>query len=183
MHYSTGNIMDYIGRVSAICITTNGFVKSNGECVMGRGIAKQFADKYPHIPKLLGDSIKAKGNNVNIITSISGTDIVSFPVKPISVELVHESYRDKIVKHAQHKFNVGDRIPGFYCKAYPYLIQQSCKQLKDIISNYKFIVMPLLGSGAGELSFKKDVEPIITEYFKDNNNIYVMSFNESDFTK
>ena len=30
-------------EADTICITTNGFVKANGECVMGRGCAKQLA--------------------------------------------------------------------------------------------------------------------------------------------
>ena len=47
MRYLTGNILDYIGRPDAICITTNGFVTSRGNGVMGMGIAKSMADKYP----------------------------------------------------------------------------------------------------------------------------------------
>ena len=42
----TGNIFDYVGLVDAICITTNGTIKSNGELVMGAGVAKAFYDKY-----------------------------------------------------------------------------------------------------------------------------------------
>ena len=51
MRYLTGNILDYIGRPDAICITTNGFVTSKGNGVMGMGIAKSMADKYLELPK------------------------------------------------------------------------------------------------------------------------------------
>ena len=55
-----GNIFDYIGKVDAICITTNGTIKSNGELVMGAGVAKEFYDKYNkkfHIAQILAQKI------------------------------------------------------------------------------------------------------------------------------
>ncbi len=66
-----------------IVITTNGFVKANGECVMGRGCAAQAKTKWPDLPRLLGDGIGVRGNHVLYL----GIDrdgyrgIVSFPVK------------------------------------------------------------------------------------------------------
>ena len=41
MNEITGNILNYIGKPKTlVCITTNGFVKNNGEAVMGAGCAK-----------------------------------------------------------------------------------------------------------------------------------------------
>ena len=57
MKYAVGNIMQMIDKVSAIVITTNGFTKSNGEAVMGRGIAEQFKNAYPELPRVLGSKI------------------------------------------------------------------------------------------------------------------------------
>lgn len=45
-------------------ITTNGFVKKNGECVMGRGCAKEATLRYPRIAKELGNFITLYGNKV-----------------------------------------------------------------------------------------------------------------------
>ena len=179
MHYASGNIMKLIGRASAIVITTNGFVKSNGECVMGRGIAKQFADRYPTIPKLVGDSIKTKGNVVSVITNIAGTDIIIFPVKPVNIKYDGNN----IVEHAKPKFSIGDIVPGFYAKATTEIIRDSCGRLNGIIreKQYKYIVLPLPGCGAGELSFKNDVEPILLEKFNHLDEVYIMSFKEKDF--
>lgn len=55
----TGNIWTYQERdpESWVGITTNGFVKRTGECVMGRGVALEAAKRYPHLPKQLGDRI------------------------------------------------------------------------------------------------------------------------------
>jgi len=60
------------------CITTNGFIKNNGACVMGKGTALQAATLYPNLPKLLGTFVKHYGNHVHEL--ISG-EIVSFPTK------------------------------------------------------------------------------------------------------
>lgn len=61
------------------CITTNGFVKTNGQCVMGRGCAQQARDKFPGTAALLGDLIKAYGNHVHYI----GNNMLAFPTKHV----------------------------------------------------------------------------------------------------
>lgn len=43
-------------------VTTNGFVKRNGECVMGRGIARQVRDGVPGSALKLGELIARHGN-------------------------------------------------------------------------------------------------------------------------
>jgi hypothetical protein len=90
----TGNLWDYCGKIEsvAIAITTNGFVKNNGECVMGRGCAKEATLKYPGISKVLGDMIKESGNHVHRIRD----GVYSFPVKhnwweEADVELIKRS--------------------------------------------------------------------------------------------
>ena len=48
----TGDIWDYHKQGHWIVITTNGTVKSNGEAVMGRGIALQARAKFIQHPDL-----------------------------------------------------------------------------------------------------------------------------------
>ena len=79
----------------AICVTTNSVIKRNGELVMGGGVAKQFALKYPKLPYALGQKIKTYGNQPYLIR-INGDTIVSFPTKdnykdPSSIELIETS--------------------------------------------------------------------------------------------
>jgi hypothetical protein len=57
----TGNIWTYPADV--VIITTNGTVTKKGECVMGRGCAKEAKDLFPGLPKALGDKIKKEGNH------------------------------------------------------------------------------------------------------------------------
>lgn len=75
-----GNIWDFYKKdpEAFICITTNGFVKNNGECVMGAGVAKEAKDKFKGLATLLGSLIKKKGNNVFMLP---GEKIFSYPTK------------------------------------------------------------------------------------------------------
>jgi hypothetical protein len=79
-----------------IGITTNGFVKENGEAVMGRGIAWQAKLRYPTLPARLGRMINKAGNRVMLFNR---ERIFSFPVKdnwwdPADLGLIERSARD-----------------------------------------------------------------------------------------
>lgn len=123
----------------AICITTNGFLKKNGEGVMGAGVAKQAAIKYPAMPGLLGHGLTMLGNNVFVLGDFDKKTFVAFPVK--------------------HKFfEVADIA----------LIEKSCKQLMDLVEsrgwNNVCTVRP--GCGNGKLNWQ-DVKSICEKYFDD----------------
>jgi len=72
----TGNLWDHHPEY-IIAITTNGIIKKNGECVMGRGCAKEAKDRFPDIAKKLGTHVKLCGNHVYYL----GKNVVSFPTK------------------------------------------------------------------------------------------------------
>jgi hypothetical protein len=76
---SLSNIVPY-----AICVTTNGYVKKNGRCAMGRGIALQAKKKYPNLPYRLGERILSSGNQVYHFSMALEEEfnIITFPVKP-----------------------------------------------------------------------------------------------------
>lgn len=59
-------------------ITTNGFVKKNGEAVMGRGVAWQAKKRYPDLPCWFGKYLIAHGNHVGIFSQIK---LLTMPVK------------------------------------------------------------------------------------------------------
>lgn len=73
----TGNLWTYPADVRVI--TTNGTVKKNGECVMGRGCAFEAKEKFPDIAKRLGDQLKRIGNHVTFLNT--NPAVLSFPVK------------------------------------------------------------------------------------------------------
>jgi hypothetical protein len=59
-----------------LCITTNGYVKRNGECVMGAGIAKTARDNIPGIALRLGTLISKHGNRCFRLTPKLATFVV-----------------------------------------------------------------------------------------------------------
>lgn len=75
---TTGNIWDYYDEGYWLVISTNGFVKKNGQCVMGAGIAKQAAKRFPDLPLRLGTAINMAGN---IVLPFVAERILTFPVK------------------------------------------------------------------------------------------------------
>jgi hypothetical protein len=73
-----GDIWEEAKSPAYIVIPTNGLVKNNGECVMGRGLAYQAKTKFPNLPKELGANIKKKGNTVFVFPEYG---IITIPVK------------------------------------------------------------------------------------------------------
>lgn len=91
MNVINGNILstEVLQTYDAICVTTNGVRKRNGEAVMGAGVAKAFASKWPQLPGRLGERL-ANGNVVHPLhchwekvgaTHLNKILIMSFPTK------------------------------------------------------------------------------------------------------
>lgn len=158
-----GDMMTLIGKVDALCITTNGFIKNNGACVMGRGIAKAVANKYPTIPFVLGGLLKTAGNKVHHLMCIDNTSLISFPVKP--TKRMISNVKNDVVAHMQHHFNKGDWVPGWALKADNQIIQDSARQLVEMANKKEWhnIAIPRVGCGAGELNWF-DVKSLLDEY-------------------
>lgn len=142
--------------VDAVCITTNGFVKANGDAVMGRGCALEAASLFPLLPSIVGNFLKLRGNVVSELLVHNGTTLLTFPVK-------HDSgvcNGNNTVSHG--KYAIGQTVPGFHLKADLKLIEQSAHQLLALANKrgWKTIALPRAGCGAGELSWD-DVYPVL----------------------
>jgi hypothetical protein len=138
MKEQRGNLWE-LAKNKVLCITTNGTVKTNGECVMGRGIALQAKQRYPGIAKAVGDSIRNNGNIVRLIAVTRDYKLVTFPVKH-----------------------------NWYEKADIDLIAKSCKELVALADRYNMteIFLPRPGCGNGKLNYA-DVKPILEQYLDD----------------
>lgn len=145
-----GNIFD-ITDADAICVTTNGIVKSNGELVMGAGIAKQFAERFPSLPSDLGKAVREYGN---VVLSNRAWEMTP---------------------------NNWDNTPSYYVVSFPtknhwkdpspmWLIKRSAEQLVIAADrmHWEKIVLPRPGCGLGGLKWedvKKMIEPILDDRF------------------
>ncbi len=139
MREEYGNIWDMDGN--AICITTNGFVKKNGELVMGRGIAKQASERWPWLPNTLGQLVVKHGNHVHVVEGISHEleTIFTFPVK-------------------HNWFEIADIE----------LIKRSSDELMNWVEllNYDEVLLPRPGCGNGKLDWEdveSEIEPILDD--------------------
>ena len=162
MREAKGNML--LMNCDALVITTNGFVKANGEAVMGRGIAKQISDGLPGIKYILGNKLNTFANTPHVLMRHRDIDLVSFPVKPRTV--INDG--TNIVAHAMKQYSIGDRVPGFYAKAEPELIIQSAKFLALLIKQYEWetVLVPRFGCGAGELNWE-DIKPLVSDILDD----------------
>ena len=173
-----GNILDYIGKADAICVTTNGFVTARGANVMGRGIAKEMSNRYPDLPFILGRKIRQDGHQVHLLKDVQGTAIVAFPTKPASIVLQHE---EQIIRSARGKYEIGERVPGFHAKSDLNIIAESCEQVAQLANRHpewKRILLPIPGCGCGELSVRY-VYPVCASRLDDR--FIMVSFKSEDF--
>lgn len=73
-----GDLWDYWENGHWVVITTNGDIRADGANVMGRGVAKEAAIRFPELPMRLGDRLSVSGNKVH---SFSQWHLFTFPVK------------------------------------------------------------------------------------------------------
>lgn len=134
------DIWEAARNAQAVCITTNGTVKSNGRAVMGRGVALEAAGRWPKLPSMLGQWLSTTGGagpHLFVIPKNSLRDqpfaLVCFPVK--------------------FEWNM---------HAAPILVAQSIKELVDSaeIFGWQRVVLPRPGCGNGSLDWDRDVKPL-----------------------
>jgi hypothetical protein len=158
MQEVTGNLWTYPADLRVI--TTNGTVKKNGECVMGRGCALEAVKgtkhngSWPGLPRMLGAAIESDGNDVHIlgacVTPCDGL-LVSFPVKHnwferADLRLIERS-ASQLVAYVDQEWSRGDCQPR--------------------------IVLPRPGCGNGGLRWE-DVKPVLEPILDDR--FHVITF-------
>lgn len=121
-----------------IGIPTNGYIKNNGNLVMGKGLALQASERYPELPVKLGTHVNMYGNSVCMFPNLR---LFTFPTKhnwidPADINLIENSAQ-QLADHFAEGYNLGADLP--------------------------MIVLPKVGCGNGELKWE-EVEPIIRAY-------------------
>jgi len=134
-----GDIWDYHEKGHWIVITTNGNVKTNGEAVMGKGIALQAKQRYPELPRELGEQIRESGNCLHCD---SKRGLLLFPTK-------HDWWEKSDLKLIETS------------------TMELVDLFDNLISDYPtpiYLVRP--GCSNGQLDWK-DVKPLLETYLDD----------------
>jgi hypothetical protein len=142
-----GNLWELADQgCDALVITTNGYVRKDGRAVMGRGIAKEAADRFLELPGQLGTALRKEGNHC-FVFAYQPYDIVAFPVKPI--------------------FGPNGE-PGWRARAEIPLIETSARELVKLADRYDWtdVLMPRPGCGFGSLKWAQ-VKPVISPILDD----------------
>lgn len=157
-------------KADAICITTNGWTKQDGSCVMGRGCADQAKKLWPGIEFALGEALK-QGNDLHLLTRpnehsdgkqlvlpVPGLffkvpyHVVSFPVKPVDC-----LWSDLLPRfQASNPETPLGRHPGWMSQAKFDIICNSARNLVLLAESegWENVVIPRPGCGAGGLKWK-----------------------------
>lgn len=135
-----GDIWEFHRQGNWIVIPTNGTVKSNGDAVMGKGIALEAKRRFPDIPRMLGFQLRTMSNPPE--PTDVGHNIFTFPTKydwrqKSSPELIEKSCRLLVKLISVH----------------PWLYKPP-------------IYLPRVGCDNGRLNWK-DVKPILEKYLDD----------------
>jgi hypothetical protein len=66
------------GNGATVCVTTNGETDSWGCAIMGAGTAAQAAERFPDLPRKLGEKLRAHGNHLYYFPEYR---LITFPTK------------------------------------------------------------------------------------------------------
>ena len=129
------DIWSLFKKDSFMVVPTNISVKANGNAVMGRGIAAQAAKNYPELPRLYGNAIKS-GKTIDGFYVFPKLGIVTLAVK--------KNWRqDADIKLIESQLE---------------LLQRSAEKI-----NYGTLLMPMIGTGFGRLTFEQ-ILPLLLKY-------------------
>ena len=153
----------------AVCFTSNGFVKKNGQAVTGKGSALEATLRWPDIPVLLGNRLKISFHVELFPKHLFKDmfyDLVAFPVKPKNV--IVNNTQSNLVKHHHMNFRIGSVAPGWAALADINIIKKSAGELMSMIDENRWNVVLLVRPGCGNGGLRyEDVKPVIQPIFDD----------------
>lgn len=147
MREEQGNLFNFKG--DAICITTNGITKLNHknnklEAVMGAGVARQAAERFPHLPSTFAKLLFDNGHHTQFLIQRDN------PNTPYHVISLPTKYHWKQ-------------------KSFLSLIERSVRELVELADTWVLheVALTRPGCGLGGLNWIKDVKPVIEKILDD----------------
>jgi hypothetical protein len=102
-----GDLWTFHAQGEWIAIPTNGIVNRYGNAVMGAGLAKDAATRYPDLPRLLGQELRRSGNRPYAFLN---PRVLTVPTKhswqqPSDLQLIIDSMKAVVQMIEQHDMN------------------------------------------------------------------------------
>lgn len=146
--FERGNMWNAFKNSDAFCITTNSYIRNDGEVVMGRGIAKQAKNLFDDLPLALGNKIEESCGHLG-----------TYGILPSNRNDIDKMVAFQVKTHFKNDATVG-------------LIENSAKALGRMAHKYdgkRFdLNFPGIGNGGRDQS---EVMPIVKE-LPDNVHIW-----------
>lgn len=140
MREAVGDVFEYTGA-DALCIPICWVLKKNGEAVMGAGVAREAAKRWPTLPRVFGEQIQRAPDAPHVpIYAMGDFWLACVPTKrgwrdPSDLSLIAASVADLV-------YQAG----GF---------------------GWQTVVLPRLGCGLGGLSWPDQVRPVLARLLDD----------------
>ena len=119
-----GNMWDVFGKTGLFLITTNPIIRKDGAVVMGRGIAREAALRFPELPFKFGRRLspevvgyQASGDSTGTIGTYEQQEVGYFMVKrhwnsPAELSIIEDSVSD-LLSWAPYQFwRIDLNFPG-----------------------------------------------------------------------
>ncbi len=134
MQYLSGDIWEKATEANGwVVVTTNTMIRGDGLAVMGAGIAKEAAQRFPDLPSRLATHIVRWGDRIYI-----DNEVICLPTKrdwrqPSKLEYVEQGCRELL----------------------------ELARVLEIVGNQRSILLPKLGCGLGGLNWERQVRPMM----------------------
>jgi hypothetical protein len=142
MREAAGNIWDWLDDGAKIVIPTNAGWRGDGSNIMGAGLAKQAAERYPQVPPWYGAWCSDHAGEPCVV-GYPLAPLIFFPTKPLNWQTPYASWKGKA--------DLGT-------------IRRSTKVLSSWPGD-ELIAVPLVGCGNGGLA-EDDVVPLLHKYLR-----------------
>ena len=150
--FKRGNMWRSFTRTDGFCITTNSYIRNDGELVMGAGIALQAKKIFDGLPLALGRKIEKKCGHLGIYGTL-----------PSNRKEIDKMVAFQVKTHFKNRADLG-------------LIEKSTNQLSKIATKYpnKRLDLNFPGIGNGGRDVEK-VMPIVKQL---PDNVHIWRFKD-----
>lgn len=150
--FKRGNMWRSFSRTDGFCITTNSYIRKDGELVMGAGIALQAKKIFDDLPLALGRKIENKCGHLGV-----------YGILPSNRKEIDKMVAFQVKTHFKNQADLG-------------LIEKSTNQLSTIAKKYpnKRLDLNFPGIGRGGRSVE-EVMPIIKQL---PDNVHIWRFQD-----